>query len=130
MHFGELREQRLDEIEVSHRYAATRDDDVAVGDAVDEERSQGGCIVRTTPRPDDIRAGFSESRDQAEAVGIADLARTWCLRGLNQLVSGRQDAHPGTARHRYWIDSQTGQEAHLGGAEEAAALQHVGPFCQ
>src|SRR5687768_5078383 len=109
MDLGQLREQRLDEIEISHRYAAACDHDVTRGDSFDERRPEGGRVVWATPRPDDFRARFLQRRDQAETVCISDLSGTGYLVGLNQLVSGRQDAHSGTPHDLHRVDSQTGQ---------------------
>src|SRR5215216_3443854 len=39
---GELREQRLDEVEIAHGHAATGDDDVTLADAVDEGGPERG----------------------------------------------------------------------------------------
>src|SRR5215211_5376387 len=108
MDLGELGKERLDEIEVTHRDAATGDDDVTLSNTVDEARPQRVRIIGSAPSPDDTRADLLERRDQAEPICIADLTRAGCLIGLHQFVPGGQDTHSGAPHDLDGIDTQAG----------------------
>ncbi|MEZ4506312.1 MAG: hypothetical protein R2848_10865 [Thermomicrobiales bacterium] len=115
MHGREVEEDRLDQIEITHRHAAAGEHDVAVGDQANQQRFELRPHIRAFSGPNDLGADRFERGSQHVAIRVADLPQSERFAWFEQLISRRDDGDPGLAPHGDRIAAVCREHADLGG---------------
>ena len=110
---AQLLEHHLHQVAVPHADAAARDQRIAAGGSGLEGLGQVPLVIPYASEVDRLPTVGPELREEARAVGVADLARSEPARSPDELVARRDDPHPGSAVDQHRLDAETRQHPHV-----------------
>ena len=116
-------ERSLHIVVVAHRGAAAREHAVAMRQRVAEQRGDAVLVVAHEPKVDGFEPRLAHECEQHRPIRVADLPRRERT-AVNQLVAGREHAHP-----RAWVcthgrHADARQHADMRAAHQRARGEH------